>query len=155
MVHYITPSSPPPRAQSNFPESFQCYKPSSHKVFGTICMTPNNTILLVKGRSSGKWSFPKGHKEGSETYLSCALRETMEETGINLSFTVPVACHKLSVGEYFFFEVPAEIPPIIHDAREIEEARWVPFQDIASLSCNVDVNNFLNRLKRQSRRYWV
>jgi len=118
-------------------------------------MTPRNTILLVKGRNSGKWSFPKGHKEGSETYLNCAIRETMEETGINLSVYAPVACHKLSVGEYFFYEMPAEIEPVIMDEREIEEARWVPFKEICDLPCNVDVNNFLSRMKRHPARYWV
>ena len=115
-------------------------------------MTPQNTILLVCGRRSGKWSFPKGHKIRSETYLNCALRETQEETGLDLSESTPVAYHKLSVGEYFFFEMEEEVETDVQDTTEVIEARWVPLQDIADLPCNVDVNNFLSRLTRQFRR---
>jgi len=135
-----------------FPKSFQCYRPSSHKVYGSICITPQNSILLVRGRRSGKWSFPKGHKNRAETYLDCALRETVEEAGINLTGITPMAYHKLSVGEYFFFEVNGELNTTINDDKEISEARWVPLKEIADLPCNVDVNNFLDRLDRNIRR---
>jgi len=114
-------------------------------------MTPQNSILLVQGRKTGKWSFPKGHKNRSETYFDCAIRETVEETGINLVDKTPVAYHKLSVGEYFFFELDEEIRPMIQDTSEIIQANWVPLHEISRLSCNVDVNNFLDRLNRKSR----
>ena len=54
-------------------------------VYGTILVSPNNTVLLIKGRRTGKWSFPKGHSEQGETEIDCALRETYEETGIELT----------------------------------------------------------------------
>jgi 8-oxo-dGTP pyrophosphatase MutT (NUDIX family) len=88
----------------------------------------------------------------SETYLNCALRETQEETGLDLSESIPVAYHKLSVGEYFFFELEEEVAIDIQDTAEVVEARWVSLQDIADLPCNVDVNNFLSRLSRSFRR---
>jgi 8-oxo-dGTP pyrophosphatase MutT (NUDIX family) len=134
-----------------FPKSFQCYKPANHKVYGSICITPQNSILLVRGRRSGKWSFPKGHKNRSETYLECALRETYEEAGVSLYGIVPMAYHKLSVGEYFFFEVGEELETTINDAREITEVRWVALDEMGKISCNVDVNNFLDRLDRNIR----
>ena len=107
---------------------------------------------MVQGRRSGKWSFPKGHKNRAETYLDCARRETFEEAGIILNGLVPMAYHKLSVGEYFFFEVEEELETTVNDVREITEARWVPLKEIAELPCNVDVNNFLDRLDRNIRR---
>ena len=64
----------------------------------------------------------------------------------------PMAYHKLSVGEYFFFEVEEELETTVNDVREITEARWVPLKEIAELPCNVDVNNFLDRLDRTIRR---
>jgi hypothetical protein len=64
---------------------------------------------------------------------------------------VPVAYHKLSVGEYFFYEMEDELPTRIHDTAEVDEARWVPLEHIAAMNCNVDVNNFLNRLDRHVR----
>jgi len=134
-----------------FPKSFRCYKPCTHKVYGSICITPSNTILLVRGKRSGKWSFPKGHKNRAETYINCAMRETKEESGIDLINRIPVAYHKLSVGEYFFYEMEGELETSINDTLEIIEARWVPLDDIAHMDCNVDVNNFLRRIDRHGR----
>lgn len=135
---------------SKFPRPFQCYKPLNQKVYGSICMTPMNTVLLVKGRKSGKWSFPKGHKHKvyAETYLECAVRETREETGVDLSDTSHVSVHRLSVGEYYLFELQGELPIVIEDTSEIEEARWMSLEDMSNVACNVDVNNFLSRLQR-------
>ena len=129
-----------------FPKSFRCYKPCAHKVYGSICITPYNSILLVLGKRSGKWSFPKGHKNRSETYLNCVVRETLEETGINLSGRIPVAHHKLSVGEYFFYEIEEELVTHILDTSEVSEARWICLDNISEMECNVDVNKFLNKL---------
>ena len=135
-------------SQRPFPRAFQCYKPASEKVYGTICMTPQNRLLLVRGRRSMKWSFPKGHRECGESYLECALRETYEETGIDLEGLVPVSYQKLSVGEYYFFEVDEQLASPV-DTREILETRWMTVDDIREAHCNVDVNNFLLRMRRR------
>jgi 8-oxo-dGTP pyrophosphatase MutT (NUDIX family) len=111
-------------------------------------MTPQNTLLLVQGRKSMKWSFPQGHKHGGESYLECALRETLEETGLDLDGAVPVSFQRLSVGEYYFFEVE-EVPLNPADTDEIVDARWMSLSEIRSSPCNVDVNNFLLRMRRR------
>jgi 8-oxo-dGTP pyrophosphatase MutT (NUDIX family) len=139
-----------------FPKAFSCYKASSEKVYGSICISPSKTILLVKGRKSKKWSFPKGHKHRGETYIECAVRETFEEAGICLDALVPIGYQRLSVGEYYFYDMEDEIQPEIQDSREITEAKWMSIEDIRNSPCNVDVNNFLTRLRRDSgffRRY--
>lgn len=79
------------------------------------------------------------------------MRETKEESGIDLINRIPVAYHKLSVGEYFFYEMEGELETSINDTLEIIEARWVPLDDIAHMDCNVDVNNFLRRIDRHGR----
>jgi 8-oxo-dGTP pyrophosphatase MutT (NUDIX family) len=116
-------------------------------------MTPQNKILLVLGRRSMKWSFPKGHKERGESYLECAIRETLEETGIDLRCETPVSYQRLSVGKYYFFEVE-EQPTCIQDPREVLEARWMTVDEIQESYCNVDVSNFLMRLKKDSRSFY-
>jgi 8-oxo-dGTP pyrophosphatase MutT (NUDIX family) len=136
----------------NFPKPFQCYKPQSHKVYGSICISPTNRVLVVKGRRSGKWSFPKGHKNGSESYIDCALRETREETGLDLSTLSPMAYHKLSAGEYYFYEVEREEAPEIRDCGEVEDAGWFTLEEVAQMPCNVDVSYFLSRMNRSYRR---
>jgi hypothetical protein len=40
--------------------------------------------------------------------------------------------------------------PRINDTQEISEARWMSIDDMRLASCNVDVNNFLNRLRRNT-----
>ena len=110
-------------------------------------MTPENKILLVCGRRSRKWSFPKGHKVCGESYLDCAIRETFEETGVNLRGVNPVSYQKLSVGEYYFFEIE-EKEIAIRDRREVVDARWMTIDEIRSVYSNVDVSNFLWRMKK-------
>lgn len=111
-------------------------------------MTPENRVLVVKGRHSGKWSFPKGHLESFENSLDCALRELTEETGVDLTGVTPLACQKLSVGRYFIFELEQEVVPSIQDTREVEEAAWLPIECLRQMDCNVDVNRFLDRIGR-------
>ncbi|MEG1778789.1 MAG: NUDIX domain-containing protein [Oscillospiraceae bacterium] len=41
-------------------------------------------LLLVKHKFSGHWCFPKGHVEQGEEEVQTALREVLEETGINI-----------------------------------------------------------------------
>lgn len=138
-------------APSNFPDSFQCYKPFYHKVYGSVCISNANRILLVKGRKTGKWSFPKGHKQRFEGFLDCAKRETLEETGIDLGAKKYIACHKLSVGEYYFFDLEEEEEPVVGDQTEVEDAGWYSIEEIGALNCNIDVNHFLDRIQRRIR----
>jgi mRNA-decapping enzyme subunit 2 len=133
-----------------FPKAFSCYKSNTEKVYGTICISPLNTILVVRGKKSSKWSFPKGHKNRGETYIDCAVRETYEEAGIDLENIVPTSYQRLSVGEYYFYDLQEEVVPRINDTQEISEARWMSIDDMRLASCNVDVNNFLNRLRRNT-----
>ena len=41
---------------------------------------PDRSLLLM--RHPDRWDLPKGHVDGQETNLQCALRELEEETGI-------------------------------------------------------------------------
>lgn len=136
-----------------FPTPFQSYRPATSKVYGAVCMSLSNRVLIVKGRRSGKWSFPKGHKLRAEAYLDCAVRETWEETGIDLRGERQVLpCQRLSAGVYYFFQMEEEIEPVVQDSTEVEEAGWFSLEEMRAMPCNVDVNNFLERLKRNARR---
>jgi 8-oxo-dGTP pyrophosphatase MutT (NUDIX family) len=43
------------------------------------------TFLLLQSARHQTWGFAKGHVDGDETLLECALREVSEETGYKLS----------------------------------------------------------------------
>ena len=142
--------------ETNFPPSSRgwtakCwrYKPLTHKVFGIICCTPDEKYLLVRGRTGGKWSFPKGHMKSSELAIDCALRELYEETGITLPREgITYSTVKLSRNrdgnnaEYFRCCVPEEIPLNIIDNNEISEGGWFTLCEMQQLNGNIDVTRF-------------
>lgn len=115
-------------------------------VYGCICINPNGEILLVRGRNGSKWSFPKGHREDSDTSeLMCARRELMEEAGVN----PPEKYHgtiKLRAATYFVFLVDDSKPCIINDKREVDMAQWFHVKELPA-ECNVDISMFKNLIK--------
>jgi 8-oxo-dGTP pyrophosphatase MutT (NUDIX family) len=127
---------------TSFPSAFDCYRPRSQKVFGVILVSQNNNVLLVKGRKTLKWSFPKGHIRPTETWVQCAFRECFEETGISLEHLKPTNPRKLFSGYYYIYRDVPEITPIINDSSEVIEVAWVPIDKIQYLRCNIDLNNF-------------
>jgi hypothetical protein len=60
-----------------------------------------------------------------------------------------MAYHKLSAGEYYFFELSEELTPVVCDSREVAEAGWYTLEDMAGMECNVDVSYFLSRVNRR------
>ena len=125
---------------SSMPSAFQSYKPRFMKVFGAICVNNAGEVLLVRGRRSGKWSFPKGHCKSEENDLECALRELKEETGLEVGDAKYSSYHKLRGGGYFVF--PVEGTPItkICDYWEIKEIKWWSISSLPQLDSNVDVS---------------
>lgn len=136
------------RRVSSMPQAFQSYKPRHMKVYGTIVINNFGEILLVHGRLSKKWSFPKGHCKDRETDLSCALRELHEETGLTLTVQ-HTSYHKLRGGSYFVFAISGRPLQSYQDHREVDRVQWFPIDEIATLDTNVDVSIF-NTLMRNN-----
>jgi 8-oxo-dGTP pyrophosphatase MutT (NUDIX family) len=132
--------------QNPFPRPFQHYRPRSQKVYGVVCVSTQGTVLLVRGRRLGIWSFPKGHLIGNELGHECALRELKEETGIELSKIDYTGSRKLYAGEYFFYTVEDEIPIKVHDTNEIDAAGWFTLDTMREMRGNIDVVSFLKRI---------
>lgn len=62
-----------------------------HPAAGVFILTDENhpRTLLVKHKKIGVWFQPGGHQENTETILETAIRETREETGIDLTEYLP------------------------------------------------------------------
>ena len=135
--------------RSNFPSAFQCYKPRQYRVYGCICISHEDRIALVKG-ATGKWSFPKGHMENTETALGCAARELHEETGIHLETAnvVPLGYRKFSKegGGYFVYRFTEEPTLVARNSTEITDGGWFSEEEIRAMPCNKDINSFLSLL---------
>jgi 8-oxo-dGTP pyrophosphatase MutT (NUDIX family) len=141
------------RTSGSFPAAFSSYNPPEDRVYGAICISPENRVLLVRGRSSQKWSFPKGHKERNEPSFTCAMRELFEETGINISSTInscELPYKKFKVGGYYILDLDGEPTLTPRDTREISDAKWMSQDDIQHCiddqTANVDVRQFSSYL---------
>lgn len=117
--------------------------------------------LLVKGRQTGIWSFPKGHSIKGETPYECAVREIREETGLRMEQT-PIRAIRLKGGIYFLYqfhekgkeettteeakmETDEGVKEQPEDKNEIEETRWVTREEMEYLIVNSGVKDFLER----------
>lgn len=137
-----------------WPRAFQCYTPPSQHVYGTILVSPEGRVLIVKGRRAGIWSFPKGHLEANEQAYHCALRELKEETGIDLSLYTrrEVMFCKLFKAHYYIYAVDEEMIIQVEDNIEVEEARWISLDELRHLpNRNVDINDFMERIGKRWR----
>jgi ADP-ribose pyrophosphatase YjhB (NUDIX family) len=143
-IYNTTPYKMP--AVSTMPSAFNSYKPRHMKVYGAICVDANGNCLLVRGRRSQKWSFPKGHCKFNETDIECARRELKEETGLEAPLKY-VSVHKLRGGSYFVFAIENAPALNIRDHWEVEEAAWWPLADLPRLDSNVDVSIFRTLMK--------
>jgi 8-oxo-dGTP pyrophosphatase MutT (NUDIX family) len=117
-----------------------------NQVYGSIFISKNRKLLVVKGKHSGKWSFPKGHPNEGETGFECARRETEEETGL----TLPIFFERivnLATGSYYIVRSTPEYDTIIRDDNEVSEASWLTVDELKNESINVDVNTFLRGYK--------
>ena len=128
------------------PQAFQSYKPRHMKVYGCIVINHQGEVLLVRGRLSKKWSFPKGHCKRGESDLECAKRELYEEAGLALDEKY-TSYHKLKGGSYFVFAVNGRPTTECRDNNEIEEISWFSLKDMTQLMTNVDVSIFNTLMK--------
>jgi 8-oxo-dGTP pyrophosphatase MutT (NUDIX family) len=61
-----------------------------HRAAGGVVMNKNNQILFIE--RNGLWDLPKGHVEGDETNEETAVREVMEECGIDEPKIIEEVC---------------------------------------------------------------
>lgn len=129
-----------------FPRAFQTYKrkpepPVAGAVLRFSAPEESPQYLLVRGRHSGKWSFPKGHKEDFETLQETIQREVLEEVGIK---TLPPYLSEFQgrVGTYRVFDLPEPTRPCPQDLDEVDAADWFSLEEISTMTLNVDTSYY-------------
>jgi 8-oxo-dGTP pyrophosphatase MutT (NUDIX family) len=92
-----------------------------------------DNVLLVQGRMSKRWGFPKGHPEMGEELKDTAARELYEETGIQLDPDFLARCPIWRCGNQTYFvchtkaaDLPKFQPDDTHEIVDI--AWWSPMQ---------------------------
>jgi len=138
-----------------FPIAFHSYIPRSHCIsthtYGIVLISDKGNILVVKGRLSNKWGFPKGHGNIGEKPLDAALRELKEEAGIDVSdlprpYEMRFKTKSGTMGgTYFIYKLEYQPPACIGDTKEICDVLWCPKERLSSLLANMDLKAFCYR----------
>ena len=109
-------------------------KPPAEPRIGVGCIVlRGDEILMV--REKGRWSLPKGGLDAGELVQQGAIRETYEETGLNvelreLAFVVEFQAKTWGHHLQFFYlgrEVGGTLGPRDPD-REVQEAKFIPLR---------------------------
>lgn len=96
-------------------------------------------VLLIRNRRSAHWGFPKGHIEPGETQEETAIRETKEETGLDISLIDGFSCKseytiqgKVEKAVVIFLG-RSENQKVTMQEEEIEEYIWTDFRNAMSM----------------------
>jgi 8-oxo-(d)GTP phosphatase len=107
---------------------------------GVVVFRPGREVLLVHRPKYDDWSFPKGKLDRGEAAPAAAVREVAEETGLRVRLGVPLASQRyLSSTRWktvFYWTGRCVGDDDVSGYRpnhEIDEVRWVPYDEALSL----------------------
>jgi 8-oxo-dGTP pyrophosphatase MutT (NUDIX family) len=110
-------------------------------------------IVIVHRRSPVLWALPKGTPDSGETIEETALRETREETGLEVALEAPISSiryffvrgstrfHKTV---HFFLMRPIGGDLELHD-HEFDEVRWAPIEEAQALLTHATERSVVER----------
>ena len=120
---------------------------------GLILLSSDLTqTLLVHDARSGKWGFPKGHRESYDTSdLATAVRECREETGLTAEdYMVHEPSFKISRGGAAYLFRYATLKQSVSTTKlragptyEIAAVEWVPIKRLLGAQNILDGNKYL------------
>lgn len=126
-------------------------------VTASAAVVSDRKLLLVKHLIIGKWLVPGGHLEKAEPPDLAAMREVLEETGVQGRLLrqdpIDIDCHRIDANprkaepghvhiDICYLMAP-EAQTLSIDRGEVEGAAWVPFGDVTGTR--------LHRVLRQLR----
>ncbi len=130
-----TPAATPRRGRQPAPKRAP-KKPPAEPRIGVGCIVLRGDELLMV-REKGRWSLPKGGLDAGELVQQGAIRETYEETGLNvevreLAFVVEFQAKTWGHHIQFFYlgrETGGVLGPRDPD-REVQEAKFIPLRQL-------------------------
>lgn len=122
-------------AEGRIGYNIECFYESS---CGAVVFRKENgniKFLLIRNRRSAHWGFPKGHIEPGETKEETAIREVLEETGLNVRILPDFVKHseytiqgKIEKSVSIFLAETDQIDYSLQE-EEIEECGWFSFDE--------------------------
>ena len=117
---------------------------------GAVCSLDGSLLLIRRGRgpAAGEWSVPGGRVESGETLHEAVVRETFEETGLEVVVDrflgwverIEHAYHYV-VLDFAVTALDPTAPPIAGD--DAAEAAWVPLAEVSDLRLVDGLYDFL------------
>ncbi len=116
----------------------------------------NHEVVILHRRAPVLWALPKGTPDSGETLEETALRETREETGLEVEIESPIASiryffvrgstrfHKTV---HFFLMRPIGGALDLHD-REFDEVRWASIAEALALLTHATERSVVERAAR-------
>jgi 8-oxo-(d)GTP phosphatase len=87
-------------------------------------------VLLIHRPKYDDWSWPKGKLDDGETLPECAVREVLEEIGLEITLGVPLATTRYTVGnetkEVWYWAAESGKTPPVPDGKEVDRTEWMP-----------------------------
>ncbi|MGX7824015.1 NUDIX hydrolase [Actinokineospora sp. 24-640] len=111
---------------------------------------PNGDVLLIRRSDNGYFSIPGGQLDPGETLSNCAIRETREETGIEIAVRglIGIYSNPNHVIAYDDGEVRQEFSicfagtpegGTLKTSRESLEVRWAPKSSLSQLAIHPSI----------------
>lgn len=107
------------------------------KSCGSIIIDDGKVLLVFQ--NNGAIGFPKGHVEGNETEEETAIRETKEETNLdvlvdkNLRFETSYIVNNDIDKTVVYFISKKLSSDVIKQDKEIQDIKWVPINEVLDL----------------------
>lgn len=105
-----------------------------------------NKVLVVLGKISNKWSFPKGESDSNEDLEQTAIRELKEETGFEFDNKIEfffktkyTTYYKIDISNNEFFQLPNII-----DKKEVKKCKFMSLENLRNINGNHDIKFFVN-----------
>lgn len=107
------------------------------KSCGTFTIN-NGKVLVIEGKS-GNIGFPKGHVESNETEIQTAIRETKEETNIDVKviekyrYEMTFQQEKDMIKTVVYFIATTNSIDISIQEKELNKANWVELDKVSNI----------------------
>jgi mRNA-decapping enzyme subunit 2 len=103
-------------------------------------------------QSSGCWGIPKGQRNKNEAQIECAIREVVEETGLDIREKIDkdkfIENNRKTDRYYIVVVDKSQWSDFkISDTNEIEEVKWVPIEDISKYNLNSITRHVVKRIQ--------
>lgn len=127
------------------------------KSCGCIVIKDNNALLIKN--NYGNWSFPKGHVEKGESEQETAIRETKEETNIDVEiisdkkYSIKYSPKENVEKEVIFFIAKPLSKKLKKSEKEVYDLGFFNFREVMQLLSYEDIKEifreFLNDYRKE------